>query len=254
MSLIACAVVPLVESSRDRKPLYPGVPAALGLIYQMYTGGAILPIFWIILIAIVGERGAGSQISQAKAESVLAAVLFGYYLPSFAMNFYPSIPSIATWQIFPLCMSVISTVYTQLRSSHAHQSSGYQTTQLVYIIIAIGAACTHMATLTLYGFDLQHYLDACIPWTRHNASNGHTILWTKIHFLQWDAVYIFSSTFLASLWFARSLPQAAGIAAWLAIATLIVGPGAAFAATLIWREMKLKEERTQLAARAAKSE
>ncbi len=46
---------------------------------------------------------------------------------------------------------------------------------------------------------------------------------------------------LGSLWFARSVSQVLGLAVWIVVGSVAVGPGAAFTAIALWREARLSE-------------
>jgi hypothetical protein len=61
----------------------------------------------------------------------------------------------------------------------------------------------------------------------------------KRDFLQWDGVFGFGSTLLATLWFAKNTSQFFGILLWNVIASVVVGPGAAIAAVALFREAQL---------------
>jgi hypothetical protein len=228
----------------------------MGLAYQTLTAAVIFPPFWAILIVFgtTHDGGVGSQISQAKAESVLIGVLIGYYLPSITMVLYPTVSLIAIWQAFPVWMAAASTIYSLLRSKRAHQRSGYGTTQLVYIIIFIITTSARVYMLSSYGFNLWRVIEACIPTRTPPASPEATTLSMIVHFFQWDSMFFLGSSFLASLWFARNLTEAIGILAWCAVVTCTLGPGAALSTVLMWRESNLKSAREQVAALRAKSQ
>ncbi|KAF8525079.1 hypothetical protein BU17DRAFT_83996 [Hysterangium stoloniferum] len=254
-ALGACVVVPFVESSRAKTPFFFGFPVLMGLLYQTNTVAVIFPVFWIILIVFgtTHSGGVGSQISQAKAEGVLVGLLLGYYLPTIAMVLYATPLPIALWQVFPVCMAITNTTYNLLRSKRAHQRSGYGTIQSVYIIIFIISTFAHVSLLRSHGFSVQRIIDASKSAWNLPTSPDATVADVAVHFLQWDVTFLFVSSVLASLWFARNPLQAFGILAWYAGVTLTLGPGAALSTVFMWRELGLKNTRMQLAAIKAKT-
>jgi len=254
-ALGACVVVPFIESSRAKTPFFLGIPVLMGLVYQLFTAAVIFPIFWIILIVFgtTHKGGVGSQISQAKAEGVLVGILLGYYLPSITMVLYPTAVPIAFWQVFPVWMAITNTTYNLLRSKRAHQRSGYATTQSVYIIIFIITTFAHVSMLRSYGFSVWRVIEAQKPTWALPTSPEVTASDMATHFLQWDLIFLFVSSILAFLWFARNLSQAIGILAWYAVVALTLGPGAALSTAFMWRELNLKNTRMQLVAIKAKS-
>ena len=61
----------------------------------------------------------------------------------------------------------------------------------------------------------------------------------QLDMLQWDGVFAFASTLLATLWFARNGRQAICLALWNVIGSVVVGPGAVIASVALWREAHL---------------
>jgi len=61
--------------------------------------------------------------------------------------------------------------------------------------------------------------------------------------IQWDGVFLFASSLVATLIFARTKTEAAKIAAFDLLATAACGTGGALAGIWAWREHRLHNER-----------
>jgi hypothetical protein len=243
-SFSACVTIPLVEASRANRPLLLGFPLIFGILYQNLGGGVIIPLYWALFLATTRDKAVGSQIDQASAESVLFGLVVGFALPTAAMAYTGAIQTIAFWQAFPLWISVFQHLHLLFRPSRTNSGSGHRTVQATYTIIFLVSTAMHLRTLSIYGFDVQRIADAFFPsLAMPDAKKGHTGLTSSVHFLQWDMVFIFGSTFLASLWFAESMVQGVLLTVWSALASVVLSPGAAVCGIFMWREAKLKQTR-----------
>jgi hypothetical protein len=61
-----------------------------------------------------------------------------------------------------------------------------------------------------------------------------------LDFIQWDVIIVLLSTFLASLWTAKTITQFAVMVSWFAVAGVLLGPGSALVGVFAWREGMLK--------------
>ena len=247
-SFVACITIPLFEASRANRPLLLAFPLILGILYQNLGGGVLFPLYWaLFLVTTTPRKSTGTQIDQANAEAVLFGVGMGFVLPTAAMIYLGTVESIAFWQAFPLWMSVFQQLHLFFRPSRLHGGSGHRTVQATYVSIFIAATIVHLRALFAYNFDSWTIIDAYTPSLAiPDAKKGHTAMTSSIHFLQWDMVFIFGSTLLASLWFAESVVQGVLLMTWSAVSTVILGPGAAVSGAFIWREERLKNERQKL--------
>ncbi|KAF8589992.1 hypothetical protein K439DRAFT_1241011, partial [Ramaria rubella] len=232
-SFAAFVVTPVIEASRKHCSFLLGYPVIIGIIYQVMSGAVTLPIYWAIFLAFTRDDVAGSVIDQASAEAILFGLVMGYVFPTLGMVFISTPNVIAFWQAFPIHMSLLGQLYLLIRPKRGNGDSGYRTVQATYMIIFVISSIVHLRT---YKFDLQYVINAWIPSTEiPDANKGHTALYSIIHFLQWDAAFIFGSTFLASLWFANSVVQSVKLLVWVITSSILLGPGAAVSGVFLWR-------------------
>ncbi|KAF8484390.1 hypothetical protein JB92DRAFT_3028842 [Gautieria morchelliformis] len=254
-SFPACIIIPFLEASRLKRSLLMGFPAIMGTIYQLFSGAVAFPMYWAVFLATMRDHATDSQIVQADAEGILFGVVMGYFLPTFAMTYMATTGPIALWQVFPLLVSLFGNLHRLLRPRSLHGGSGHRTVQATYVLMLLTSAIVHLRTLKSYNFDLQTIMTHLIPSLEiPDAKKGHTALTSIIHFLQWDAVFIFGSTFVASLWFARSVGQGVLLIVWIVISTAVLGPGAAVSGIFLWREEKLNQARRFLTPKLAKAQ
>ncbi|KZP29827.1 hypothetical protein FIBSPDRAFT_946343 [Athelia psychrophila] len=143
----------------------------------------------------------------------------------------------AFWQPFPIWIFIAQHGYLAIRPRSAR--SGYKTTQAAYIAGFLTGAISHMyyAAPTLLAGDFVGYHAALLPDLAIDASS--TVQAAALGLLQWDILFVDLSTLCACLWTAEDLAEFVGIIAWLAVGSIVVGPGAAVVAIFAFRERKL---------------
>ena len=243
-SLSAPVIVSFLEAARSKRPLLLGFPVVIGVVYQLFTGAVIFPVYWGVFLAITRDHAVGSEIVQADAEAVLFGLVMGYFIPTFVMAYMTTPKPIAVWQIFPVLIYIFKGLHLSIRPRRLHNSSGYRTVQATYIIIFLISSIVHLRVLAAYKFDPQTIMTAFMPPLEIPvAKTGQAVLSVINLFLQWDAVFIFGSTFMASLWFARSILEGILLMIWIVISSTTLGPGAAISAIFLWREANLNHTR-----------
>lgn len=60
-----------------------------------------------------------------------------------------------------------------------------------------------------------------------------------LEFIKWDMILGVGSVILATFWMADSVLRLVGILVWYGVATIVLGPAAAIAGVLLWRERRL---------------
>ncbi|KAI0295517.1 hypothetical protein BC826DRAFT_968421 [Russula brevipes] len=232
-----------VEAARTGRSALLACPACFGLLYQIRGAGFAFPLFWLALVVFSGHarlgRGAAARIDQARAEAALFAVLAGYALPSALMVTLQDPVVTALWQFFPAWMWIAQAGHLFFRPSARYNTSGYWTVQATFIFTCIASAISHIAVLWAAKDDLALLSHLYVPPVLPLDPATTTLQLAAHVFLQWDAIFTFSSSLLGTLWFASNAKQAALIALWDVIATVIVGPGAAVSGVLLWREWRL---------------
>ncbi|KAJ7677227.1 hypothetical protein B0H17DRAFT_1015931 [Mycena rosella] len=230
--------IPALESFRRGRHFLLALPVVFGLIMQLMTVGAILPIYWLIFITTGSARRRAakekSEISQTHAEGVIVGLAVGAGIPSVCLSLLQDPYVTAVWQFFPLLQFLAQTGHLLVRRPNAN--SGYSSIRALYIGIFLLSAATHIGSLLATNNigDIKALLiPSLAPLT--DAQPNFQVR----DFLQWDAVFAFGSTLLASLWFAKNAIEVIYIVLWNSIASVAVGPGAAIAAVALWRESQL---------------
>jgi hypothetical protein len=182
---------------------------------------------------------AAAKIDQAKAEATLFAVLIGFALSSALLLTLEDPIVTALWQFFPAWMWVAQAGHLFIRPSSRFHTSGYWTVQATFVFTFLLSAISHIAVIWPARNDLALLKYLYVPpITPLDPATINLPLATHV-FLQWDAIFTLGSSLLGTLWFASNAKQAALIALWNVIATVVVGPGAAVSGVLLWREWRL---------------
>ncbi|KAJ7724187.1 hypothetical protein DFH07DRAFT_897339 [Mycena maculata] len=239
-STMALLAIPAFESWRAGRHSILALPVLFGLMMQIMTVGAVLPLYWLIFI-LTGTaqrrgRGEDTKISAAHAQAVIFGLNLGAGIPSVCLLVLQDPHVTALWQLFPLWQFLAQSGHLLVRRPSADPGSGYSWIRALYIGAFIIASSTHVGTLaraeTLEGIKAV-FLPSVAPLTSA-ASNLKAL-----DMLQWDAFFAYTSTLLGTVWFAEDARQAAGIILWNVIGSIMVGPGAAIAAVALWRESHL---------------
>ena len=252
MSLSGPIALTFVEAARSGRSSFLAFPAIVGLLCQIQSAGFTFPLFWAALILSGHTRldHVAARIDQARAEATLFAVLAGYALPAALMLILQNPVVTAAWQIFPVWMWMARATYlfirpSSRRSARYNTPSGYWAVQTTFIFAFIVSAISHIAVIRAAN-DLTLLRDLYVPPIAP-PDPVTTTLQLAVHVtLQWDNVFTLGSCLLGTLWFARNAKQTVLIALWNAIATVVVGPGAAVSGVLLWRERALNGAREEV--------
>jgi p-aminobenzoyl-glutamate transporter AbgT len=157
------------------------------------------------------------------------------------------------WFIYPITMSFIQRLYSTLRRTWTaiqptykeSQKRAYYFLQATYFLQFLYATTLHIKVFGPRVFHLDQliklvHLETSIPPT--NSAN-HELTKTAYQVVQWDEVFMFTSSLIATLAFARTKSEAIKIAVFVLIATITCGTGSAMACIWAWREQRLHFER-----------
>ena len=101
-------------------------PTVLGFFYQLFTGGAVFPLYFAIyLFTVSGRRAVYPADALSRARALPLAIILGYFLPSYALFMRPANAALldqmqiiaAVWQAFPLWVSLVYNVASKLDAS-----------------------------------------------------------------------------------------------------------------------------------------
>jgi hypothetical protein len=201
-----------VERTRDGASIFIS-QALLGTAYQIKGAGVIAPLGYLLTIWLTASvrdphpaRGT-APLTQPQAESILVAFLLGFAFPT-AMMFATMNPYwIALWQVNPWLISATQSLYLLAvpRSAPASTPGSGQALfkSTLYTLSTVGAIA-HWAFLyhvfTAPTFSLAALLT--FSWLPSLSIPPHDIGLADAfaHFLEWDAIMAYTTTFLGGLW------------------------------------------------------
>lgn len=244
-----------LEASRPGASPFVALPILWGLGYQAIGGGIILPLqmLAIVLTSDAPERIRKGQIPRAAAEGALLGVLLGYIAPTVYLALRPGVLISAAWQPFPIYVTLIQLLYTQLRQLVTPKSKtldGYWATQATYAISALPGLAAHLRVVVsiINSVNFIKELQTLFIPNVVNLAPGASLNAAAQHMLKWDNALMYGSTLVTALWLAYELGK--GLEPPTAIALVqgipAFGPGPVMAVAWIWREKGLREMRKEL--------
>ncbi|KAJ7168285.1 hypothetical protein C8R43DRAFT_983811 [Mycena crocata] len=237
---IPLLALPAVECFRNGRHFLLGFPILFGVLMQVMTAGAAMPIYWLIFIVTGAAQrrvnGEKTTLSSAHAQAVIFGLNIGAIVPTVCLIVLADPYVTCMWQLFPLWQFLAQSFHLFVRPPSAHHEAGYSWIRALYIGAFMIASSTHVGTLakakTFSGIK-DIFLPSFDPLT--SAAPNMKVL----DLLQWDAFFAYTSTLLGTVWFARTGRQAVCIILWNILGSIVVGPGAAIAASALWRESYL---------------
>ncbi|KAI0318840.1 hypothetical protein OF83DRAFT_1082641 [Amylostereum chailletii] len=238
-SLATAVVLPTLESARTSSP--PPSPPAFGALYQVLGAGVALPLFWAAMIYSGHARmrpGPSAAIDRAAAEAALGALLVAYVAPSVLMLVRVEPRTTALWQAFPAGLALYLRVRPRAHAAESGHACGRATYGVAFVFSAVVHAA-HAAPLLRAG-GVSALAAQFVPPVAVGARGTATVAEATVEFLQWDMAFTFGSGFVGALWFAESAREGVGmVMMWSVGAACVLGPGAAMAGLLMWREERL---------------
>ncbi|KAG0706336.1 hypothetical protein DFH29DRAFT_995977 [Suillus ampliporus] len=235
-TLSAMAIIPFAEATRESHSNRLRIPATIGMLFQLCSCAVVMPIYWFAFALTGGTTSASNRINQGNAEALLFALLVGYAIPTVCMVVLQNPVMTAIWQIFPLFMKAAQWAHCKIRPPSRHAGSGYGTVQAMYMLVFIASAYSHVAYVWPLLNNPALFQKIMIPPIASLDSTTISIPEGAAALLQWDMIFGGGSTILVTLWFAGSLTDLMLLILWHVWATFAVGPGAAIAGAMMWRE------------------
>jgi hypothetical protein len=209
---------------------------SLGFTYSVYylvfvlSGAAGLHIH---------PQGYNARIGRAQAMATIYAYFVGMALPTSAMLFLDHPYATALWNPYPLLVALVRHISLFFDSPANSSSTGYLTTQAMYIIGFISSAIGHFTFVLPRLGDLSMLKRSFIPSGIILDPATTPLEQSVIDIFQWDGGLCIIASMLATFWCAGNIKQFVGILAWHLCSTIAFGPGAAVAGVFIWREKLL---------------
>ncbi|PBK73155.1 hypothetical protein ARMSODRAFT_972660 [Armillaria solidipes] len=225
-----------------------GTLAPVAVLFQSFESArkgrrfttTVMPFYWVYQILSGNlERQKGGRMTQAQAEAAVFGLFIGWTIPSIATVAMQDPGITGLWQFAPVIDFIAGSIHLLFRPSTVHSQSGFRTVQATYIGAFLVASSLHLSALSKFT-SLDDAL-ACFLPASYAIAPTEGVLWHTANLFQWDFAVGVGCCLLGSLWFARSVSQVLGLAVWIVVGSVAVGPGAAFTAIALWREARLSE-------------
>ncbi|KAJ3741903.1 hypothetical protein DFH05DRAFT_261266 [Lentinula detonsa] len=231
------------ESSRPNRPLLMAYPVVFFQIMQLISFGATFSVYWMLFILSGASRlppsGLKTTVTKAHAQAILFGIFLGLIILTGCMIIMQDPYVTAIWQVFPVVSSVATVLHLLVRPPSRYPDSGFGIVRGFYIASFVLISSMHITFIMSKDMDeLKAFMLPSIDVLHPSTS----IELQSLNLLQWDATFGFLSAVLGTLWFSRNHKETFTLLAWNLLATPLVGPGAAFSASALWRESWLHED------------
>ncbi|KAJ3778581.1 hypothetical protein FB446DRAFT_440594 [Lentinula raphanica] len=225
------------ESSRPHRPLLMAYPVLFFQIMQLISFGVTFSIYWALFILSGASRLSPSwntRVTQAHAQAALFGIFIGLVVLTGCMMTLQDPYITAIWQVFPIVASVATLAHLLVRPSSGYRDgSGFGIIRGFYIAAFILTSSMHISFIA--SKDTQELKAFMLP-SLHVLPPSTSLELQSLNLLQWDAVFGLLSALVGTLWFGKNAKEVFALIAWNLFASPLVGPGAAFAASALWRE------------------
>ncbi|RYO99222.1 hypothetical protein DL764_006881 [Monosporascus ibericus] len=234
--------------------------------YQLLGGAVICPL-WLVAYTLTSARKAyfleGRDVPSSRAKALVPAIVLGYIIPTLAM-YVPYADTattqyvIAFWQFAPIVVNPLVFLFSALLPSSppasprmpapGSESGDMKYLRRLYRVLFVTAALDHIATTGAILTSTSPQLGLCHVFLpsreRRMLGSGQAMHWV----FQWDLYGIFGSVLVWCLHEVCDLRRLLGVGdvvapvpalALVCAGAVALGPGAALAAMLYWREEKL---------------
>lgn len=231
-------LLPTFEAYRPHQSRILKYPALWFLLSQFITIGVAISLYWFAFIMVGSpqkSRNSSSKLyTQAEAEALVFGLIAGSVIPSVAMLMLDDHLIIALWQFYPIYLAVAESVHLFFRPSSRYPQSGFITLRVLFFAVFTLSSSIHISTIWPHINDWIQLKALLLPSITPLSSNI-AAAFHYLDFLKWDITIGYSSTVLATLWFAENKKQLFAIAFWYTLAIPILGYGAAVTGVALWR-------------------
>jgi len=250
-AMAAIVTIPYFEAARQNRNVLLEFQWVIGVIYQRFTGGVILPFYWLLFVVTgmaslhhTRHAGSNSKIVQERAESIIFALVAGFIVPSLAMFMITNQYVTAFWQAFPLWMYIAQLLYLSIRP--ASGASGASTVYFTYMALFLFSLLPHLYILTTILFSspnpLSTFKSLFVPSLALLDPIETTFNQGVMDFIKWDYMMMLVSTFVATVWVVGwDMKCTVGLVTWWAVSVPLFGAGASIIGVFWWRERLLNE-------------
>lgn len=238
-SFSALVVAVCIEGTRDDRWWWFS-PTIMSLVYQLMGSGMILPFMFIFIALLPSKNKMRKPLTQTQAESVFVATVFGFFCPTLAMIQINSPHSIAIWQVFPLWMGIIQTLYLTIRPKIT--TSGLNLATNLFWITCVYSILTHIYVIYKSGSTPSHMLSDLINWWPSVSVPDPTTATPSsaiYHSLKWDLVLSYVALVLLGCYLMEDHIAATIYLVLSPVISLVLSPGVCMAILWIQRERAL---------------
>ncbi|KAK0708063.1 hypothetical protein B0H67DRAFT_494899 [Lasiosphaeris hirsuta] len=239
-----------LESLRCRPmPWFLHNPSILTLASQLVGLGVVCPLYCFLSYIYAPIDSPVSSDQRSSLTAVLPALLVGYYIPAYAMFFWPDLAErqswLFLWQLYPVLISIAYHAVTLGTATPRNRSVVAKLSRdLLAVRVCIGVSVVLGASVWL--------------WTRFSAPLSMATIFAPTgvprlslpsltafsgQFLRWDEVFVFGPMLLWLAYLYEDTKRAGLLqASWLSLiplaaaAVIALGPGAAVGLGWLWRE------------------
>ncbi|KAG6375906.1 hypothetical protein JVT61DRAFT_2774 [Boletus reticuloceps] len=242
------ALIPFLEAARDRRPFALRMPTAIGVLIQLASAGVIMPLYALLLVitrtaslrpSTTPTPSPPSKINRGNAEALLFGLILGYILPTILMLSFARPTVTAVWQGVPLLVALAILVHKIIRPPSRLVQSGHPTVVVTLAFSFLLSALLHVVYVWPVLTDTAALRTIFAQVVDVSDPAATTLADGVLEFIKWDFIFGVGSMVLATFWMADSLLSLVGIIVWYGIASIAVGPAAAIAGVLLWRERRL---------------
>jgi hypothetical protein len=201
------------------------------------NAGIALTLGWLFMFLSL-YRHARRPLTREMAEAMFISLIFGYVLPSAVMIATVNEYAIFVWMQYPNLITAVQALWLYIRP--ATNESGFFTTQFALFTVLFTSSIVHLTMLVNYA--PRTSFDDFVGWLPSWLILNVEALTTEnlvLSFLQWDAIFSYTSGIVAGFLYADSWPEFLLYGMATPMVLLGFGPGAVIAAMWMWREWKL---------------
>jgi len=199
--------------------------------------GFILSVYSLLFVVSGSSQRSPGSLAQNDALAILVA--FGVGSSMHLHGSYLFSPYIITvWLLFPAAMALTQKLVRNSLPSTTKFASGHDVIIAGYVLTFIIGASFHFA-LVFPHFSINQVLEFAPSTQPVNAQTG-SLEDILVHLMKWDVPIGSVAILLTTLWFAKSFKQLVVLAFTIVGGSIVVGPAAALAAILIWREARIQ--------------
>ncbi|KAH6989863.1 hypothetical protein EDB80DRAFT_881882 [Ilyonectria destructans] len=253
-----------IESTRRANALtFSQIPSLFLILGQLYGIGVISPLYYFfhyVNSPIETFKATDMRLTRMNYTlGILPAIIFTYYIPCYAMIFWPS-PLfrqswLFVWQMFPIWISTMTSIFSSIfPDTMMHDRVNAPKRDLPVVRYTLGTLVGMSACFWIWAWFINPSGIAAIFLPRALPATTSELSGFMREFFKFDQIFLFTATFLwlgYLFWDIKHVDMVQS--SWLTIITYAVsmvvlfGPGAAAGLGWLWREDIITNKRHKAA-------